>query len=130
MRMTSPSRSAPASPNQRPMCSGSVMMSQTRSIGAAMKVSRSMKSIMSTQGQDERLGWGEQADREPARPEAARHDQMPPVLDDVPARVALAVVGRQQRAPQQRDRDLAAMRVARERQRDARRHPGEQVRVV
>ena len=33
---------APASPNQRPTCSGSVISSQTRSTGASMTVSRSI----------------------------------------------------------------------------------------
>ena len=46
--------------------------------------------------EDVDLGWGEEADRQPAGPDAARDEQVPAVLDDVPARVALAVVGGQQ----------------------------------
>ena len=40
------------------------------------------------------------------------------MLDDVAAHEALAVARRDERAPQERDRDLAAVRVAGDRERD------------
>ena len=55
---------------------------------------------------------------------------MAAVLDDMARGVALAEPRRQERPPQERRADLAAVEVARHGQRDARGHAREQVRVV
>ena len=65
------------------------------------------------------LRRGEEADRQAARPETRADVQVAAVLDDVPARVPLAVARRDRRAAQDRDRHLPAVEVAGERQRDA-----------
>src|SRR3954451_17658766 len=136
MVIVSPSRSAPASPNHAPMCCGWVTMSHTRSGGAAMTISRSMVSIAGppvfavrnpdvtrnssvTQERDVQDFRGSQeAERQAARADPARDQEVPPVLDDVPADVALAVVRGDQRAPQEGDRHLPAVQVAGQRERD------------
>ena len=67
----------------------------------------------------EELRRREQPHRQAARPEPGADDQVAAVLDDVAARVALAVAGRDERAAHVRERDLAAVRVAGDRERDA-----------
>ena len=64
-----------------------------------------------------------QPQRQPGRAEPGRHVEVAAALDDVAGEEALAVLGRQRGPAQQRHVDLAAVEVAGDGQRDARRAP-------
>ncbi len=71
-----------------------------------------------------------EAHRDDARPDPAADEQVPSVFDDVPHRVTLSELRRHDGSPDERQTNLSAVRVPGQRERNARRNVGEDVRVV